>query len=235
MKKAILFDLDNTLYDEHSAHAAGMEKLSTLGAEKLSIPKEEFTSLYEEAKKKVKIILKGTASSHNRILYMQKLVESFHQTVTPELILELYKTYWDSFIDASKPFDSAIEVLKKLRELEIKTCIVTDLTAFIQLRKTAHLGFTPYIDFIVTSEETGADKPHPSNVLLALDKLEINKHDAIVVGDNLSTDIEAANNLGIRAIHMKFGKHAKNYTGPAVPDFEIEDLSEILDREEILG
>lgn len=34
------------------------------------------------------------------------------------------------------------------------------MTAYVQYRKLEAIGVTSYIDFIVTSEEAGAEKPH---------------------------------------------------------------------------
>lgn len=36
------------------------------------------------------------------------------------------------------------------------------MTAYIQYKKLESLGVTPYIDFMVSSEEAGVEKPHPT-------------------------------------------------------------------------
>lgn len=235
MKNTILFDLDDTLYDGQTAHSKAMKVLAENCSKELKVSEEEFKILYKNAQVQVKMFLKGTASSHNRILYMQRIVENHHKTVTPELILNMYRIYWDEFINNSFLLENVIETLEILKQRKVKIAVVTDLTAFVQLRKIAHLGLSDYVDYIVTSEETGSDKPHPSNYLLALDKLDSNKNEAIIVGDNPKTDIEGAFNLGIRSVLMNFGSHAKKKSEFAKPDFIINNIKELVTNKAILS
>ena len=61
-----------------------------------------------------------------------------------------------------------LKVQKELKEQRIKTAVVSDLTTHIQLRKMDKLRISKYIDFLVTSEEAGSEKPHAVMFLLAL-------------------------------------------------------------------
>jgi len=54
-----------------------------------------------------------------------------------------------------------------------------------------------YIDFMVSSEETGLEKPAPIMFELALKKLNVDAKDAAYFGDTLDRDIKGAANLGI--------------------------------------
>ena len=70
--------------------------------------------------------------------------------------------------------------------------IITDLTSQIQFRKIIYLGIDQYIDFIVTSEEAGAEKPNEKPFKLALSKISSNPNDVWMVGDNYGKDIVGA-------------------------------------------
>ena len=76
-----------------------------------------------------------------------------------------------------------------------------DLTTQIQFRKLIYLELDLCFEFIVTSEESGEDKPHQSGFNLALQKLnsqqdsiEVNAQTGKIwmIGDNLKSDIEGA-------------------------------------------
>jgi len=152
------------------------------------------------ANDEIKNELAGTASSHNRVLYFQRVIEKTHNTVEPKIILKMYKTYWDTFLNNMKIGKGVEQTLKLLQKMKIKIAIVTDLTAHIQLRKIDKLKLTKYVDYLVTSEEAGGEKPNAIIFLLALNKLNILPNEAIMVGDNLVADIEGANSLGIDSV-----------------------------------
>ena len=72
---AVLLDTDNTLYPYDPAHDAAKiavrEKVKTA----FSISSDEFEHTYLKARSEVKGRLKGVASSHSRLLYMQRMLE----------------------------------------------------------------------------------------------------------------------------------------------------------------
>ncbi len=62
------------------------------------------------------------------------------------------------------------------------------------------LGLEPYLDFVVTSQEVGADKPKPPIFLAALDKARVNASKAVHVGDQYNMDVVGARGVGIAPI-----------------------------------
>ena len=114
--------------------------------------------------------------------------------------LELYNIYWDSFLDNMVMFDGVKELLQFYQKEKIKIALVTDLTANIQYRKIAKLEINNYIDYIVTSEETGIDKPDKSMFLKAIDKLNLAPEEVCMIGDNYEKDILGAKALNIDSI-----------------------------------
>jgi len=85
-----------------------------------------------------------------------------------------------------------MEFLDDLRLSDIPAVIVTDLTAEIQLRKMIALDLDSRIDWIVTSEESGHDKPHPASFELALAKLGGVEGPVWMIGDNHGCDLVGA-------------------------------------------
>jgi FMN phosphatase YigB (HAD superfamily) len=56
------------------------------------------------------------------------------------------------------------------------------------------------VDAIVDSRTHGRVKPHPTIFQAALDLLEVDAADAVMVGDSPAEDIDGARALGMRAI-----------------------------------
>ena len=72
---AILFDTDNTLYAYNPAHLAAQRAVKDKVVSTFSIKPEEFDVAFKEAREQVKSRLKHTASSHSRLLYLQRMLE----------------------------------------------------------------------------------------------------------------------------------------------------------------
>ena len=57
---------------------------------------------------------------------------------------------------------------------------------------------SPYLDLVVTSGEVGMEKPHPPIFHEALRRAGVEAGDAAHVGDQLSSDVDGARNVGIQ-------------------------------------
>ena len=205
MIQAVLFDLDDTLYDYTRAHKAALKAAYHALAAYMKISYRRFTKLYRLSRVEIHKELSGTASAHNRVLYFQRLMEKLTGTLEPAIVLELYHTYWDTLMDAMKLMPGAIETLRYCKEQGIKTAIVSDLTTSVQRRKLEKLGISDYIDVLVTSEEAGSEKPHSIMFLLTLNKLNVSAQNAMMVGDNTVSDIEGANFVGLTTVLYRKG------------------------------
>ena len=74
--KGVLVDIDNTIYDYKASHLIALEKVAQYCESKFKISREEINVAYMESRKSINTELCGTASSHNRLLYFQRMVES---------------------------------------------------------------------------------------------------------------------------------------------------------------
>lgn len=229
-KKVILFDLDDTLYDYKKNHIKALNNVYKTLLEHISISEKEFLETYQIANKEIKLELLWTASSHNRVLYFQRLVEKLFKKCNPNKVLNLYNAYWDFFLENMEIWEWVIETIKKLKEKWIKIWIVTDLTTHIQLRKILKLGLEDYIDTLVTSEEAWKEKPAQCIFLLALNKLKAAPSEAFMVWDSLKKDIEWWNVLWMDTVYISDKtetdfEFTSNYEKP---DYFIEKIPDIL-------
>jgi HAD superfamily hydrolase (TIGR01549 family) len=189
---AFLFDTDNTLYAYDPAHAAAQKAVREKVVTKFAISPEDFDKAFEEARRQIKIRLKNTASSHSRLLYLQRMLEIMGLGSQVLLALDFEQTYWRTFLSNATLFDEVKELLDDIRLLGIPTAIVTDLTAQIQFRKVVYFGLDSYFDYIVTSEEAGFDKPNKAPFELALEKMRPKGNYIWMIGDNPVNDIRGA-------------------------------------------
>ena len=201
MVKAVIFDLDNTLYDYTSNDIVAMHALCAFAKEHFNLDEESFRKVYTEARRIVKNRLTEGAAQHNRMLFLQTALEiigknPFHYAI------EMYETYWGTFLKNMTLYDGALEFLQILKAEGFKIAICTDMTAHIQYRKIKQLGISNLIDVIVTSEEVGVEKPSPLIFERVLEKLKVDASEAAYFGDSFMKDIEGSANCGMKAFYF---------------------------------
>lgn len=224
---AFLFDTDNTLYPYDPAHLAAQSAVRKKVTETFSISKDDFEKAFNEARTQVKKRLKHTASSHSRLLYLQRMLEIMGLGSQVLLTLDFEQTYWRTFLSNAVLFDGVKELLEDIRLLGIPTAIVTDLTAQIQFRKVVYFGLDHYFDYIVTSEEAGFDKPHEAPFHIALEKMRP-KGDCIwMIGDNPVNDIRGARERINAVTLQKIHAGVEVGTDINTPDVIFNDFGEL--------
>lgn len=224
---SIFFDMDNTLYHYDPANNEAMIAVRNKIVNRFGIKHEDFNTAFNEARKIIKIQLGDVASSHSRLLYFEKMFEIMGLKSQALLSLELERTYWRIFLKNAILFDGVKNLLDDIRILGIPMIIVTDLTAQIQFQKVIYFNLDSYFDFIVTSEESGLDKPHPSSFELAVKKNQSKSDCVWMIGDNPKNDIYGARNsinaICIQKIHsgIEIGKNQQE------PDAYFKKFSEL--------
>lgn len=227
--RGILLDLDNTLYEYKPCHKAALRSAWGLVSKHIEIDFDRFERSYENSRREINRELSGSASSHNRLLYFQRIIEKHNVGIGTQLMLELYNDYWESFIKKIQLFEGVIDFLEHCRKMEIKVALVTDLTADVQLKKVVKLGLSGYIDALVTSEEARAEKPLSPIFRLALKKIGLHPEDVWVIGDNIEKDIVGGNLLGAATIHFAFdGNTATGDDGRKKASRTVNSFSEII-------
>lgn len=199
MIKAVIFDLDDTLYDYKALERAAFECVGRLVRERLGVSEELYEGAFMRARQTTKEMLGETATSHSRMLYFQKTLE--YLDIRPlYLALEMYETYWGFFLDNMILYPGARELLEALHEKYIRVGVCTDLLAHIQHRKLRRLGMMDDVDCMVTSEEAGVEKPSPGIFKLCLEKLRLPAGEVCFIGDNLERDVKGAMAAGMQAV-----------------------------------
>ncbi len=222
--EAVIFDTDNTLYRYDPPHKKALAAVEAKATALLGVGRAQFTEALEQAREMVKARLGNTASSHSRLLYFQRAVEILGLKTQLLLTLDLEQTYWRTFLTQSELFPGVRNFVGALRQQGIHTAIITDLTSQIQFRKIIYFGLDDLFDYVVTSEEAGADKPGAEPFELALEKLGTPGERTWMIGDDPVTDI-----LGARCFDM--ATLQKRHHGVTIgseenePDLVFDDFS----------
>jgi len=201
--KGVLLDIDNTIYHYDSCHEHAFNTIINELSKMLNLSKDIIQKEFLNSRKKINTDLFDYASSHSRFLYIQITLEKCLKKTLFKETLKLEEVYWSAFLSKMQIEEGAKKFINKCYELNLPICCVTDLTSQIQFRKIIQLKLEDKINFIVTSEEAGIEKPNKKIFDLALKKINLKYDEAIMIGDNNLKDIKGAEDLGIRSYLVK--------------------------------
>lgn len=224
-KKAVLFDLDHTLWDfEKNAR----ETLQELYFE------YQFDRIFTHVQVDLFI------DTYNRINH--ELWDQYHRGQIDKNYLR-HRRFRDTFVELGadpeafpdqfeidyleicpkKPhlFPYAIEVLEYLKERYTVHLISNGFSEACKT-KLESSGLKNYFRNVVISEEVGVLKPDPKIFRYTLEKAGVDSQHAVMIGDNLVADVMGARNAGIEAVY--FNPHRRENPEKFL---EIECLSEL--------
>ncbi len=204
--KAVLFDLDDTLYTSFKeGDAYALFCLAEYARAHLNVDGAAFVQAFQQNRKRLRRQLAGVPVIHDRVLFAQGALEQLGLNV-PRYAYAVHRVYWEAMFSKMELRPGVHELLAALRQAGVKIALCTDMLADIQLEKLLRLGIAEDIDYLVSSEEAGMDKPGAAVFRLALQKCGCLPAQAVMVGDNFRHDIQGAVNIGIAGIWLNWTK-----------------------------
>lgn len=202
--KAVFFDLDDTLYGSFKAcDNYGYERLAVWSEQVLGIDGETFTQAFRASRQRMTRQQPGMPPIHDRVVCAQGALERLGCNAI-RYARQVHRVYWDAVREKMELRPGVPELLDDLRQAGVKTAVCTDMLADMQMEKLEHLGLTDSVDFLVSSEEAGMDKPGAPIFWLALHKCGCTADSAVMVGDNFLHDVQGALDLGIGGVWLNW-------------------------------
>ena len=218
MIKAVIFDLDHTLFDRHGTLKSLVPKL-----------REEFSVNENMSDGEIGEIW-CYADSHyvysgwERILAYLSEKGVFNETPPfPDYSAFIYK----HFAVTAVPFPETIPMLEELHSMGLKTGLITNGNHALQYAKISLLGLEPHFDEIIATGDYGIHKPDRAIFDIMREKLGFAPEEMVYVGDNPVNDIEGARGAGWKTVWMKSTGWWDERIAPA--DREISRVTEVID------
>lgn len=193
-----LFDLDNTLLDDHAAQATYLPLLYERFKEYVRCSEEEFRARWKEALPRYhQLYAEGKLTfEEQRTLRFQ---DSFSNTELDSRILTAITAYFEEILPKSwKLFDDALEVLHSLQEYPLG--LITNGALSTQSKKIDVTGIRDFFDCIVISEEVGCAKPNPAIFHYACSQLHCVPEECYFIGDSWENDVLGSLSAGMNAV-----------------------------------
>lgn len=203
----LLIDLDDTLWDFRRNSKIAMHEI--YNDYELNQYYDSFESFYDIYMVKNHQLwaqyAKGEITkdylSLERFLYPLRVVGNEDVELAKKLGKDfLYRTTMQTNL-----VDGAIETLEYLKAQGHILSIISNGFVEVQYTKLRRSGLLQYFSNVFLSEEVGFQKPDIQFFQAVLEKLDVKSTECIVIGDNLQTDIEGAQNANIDAIFFNRG------------------------------
>jgi putative hydrolase of the HAD superfamily len=185
--RAIIFDLDDTLYPREWFVRSGFLTVSRLVETEYGVPRECAMRTLQRAR--------GSRPGRE----FQALCARFE---LPEAIVpDLVKAVRAHRPAIRLPISSAT-VLRRLRP-DWRIAVLTNGTPAVQRRKIKALNLNAYVDVVLCAEEyADGGKPKPAAFRAAADRLATPAARTVFVGDDPMADMAGARRVGLRTIHL---------------------------------
>lgn len=189
MIKAVIFDLDGTLADTlNSISYFANNALNRFGFP--SIPVSHYRYHVGDGEKNLIIRM------------LTEVGADIDEYLAP--VRSLYnKSYDDNFLYLTEAYDGIIPLLSRLRESGVKLAVLSN-KPHPTTEKIAKTLFTDLFDIIYGKREGYPIKPDPKSVWEILSELEIDKSEALYIGDT-KTDMITGKNAGLKTIGVTWG------------------------------
>jgi putative hydrolase of the HAD superfamily len=202
--RAILFDLDNTLFDhEASTRATVHGFLQYLGVE----PSKELTQAWFEIENRVfeRYLANELSLQEHRRERLREFLPLTTVSVPTESrqLDELFTIFLKKYEHSWVAFPDALPTLQQLRASGMPVAVVTNGDQDQQTAKIQRTGLSPFVGQIFSSNVTGYAKPASEAFRYPCQHLQVAPAEALYVGDNHRVDIEGARNAGLQAIFIQ--------------------------------
>ena len=221
--KAVLFDIDDTLFDRNKSQPLVLERITKQFPHLFgSMDKEQILDAFLESDRIS--TAEWEAGRHvddirdyRSLLFLNALGIP---TVYARQITEVYvKVY--PFLNA--PVDGAVELVQKASH-RYKTGVISNSMPDVQYQKLETLGLRKFFTCVVLATEVGLKKPDPAIFIYAAKQLQLQPPDCLYLGDYYENDIAGAKGAGMATCWFRRNNIGIENIGDA--DYIVESLEE---------
>lgn len=227
MIKAIIFDLDDTLYDQKTPFVTALSQTfsRTLSADETAHVFKRFHDFNDQTFTQVAdraLSLETWQTARIR----HALAEFTTQPISTDRAIQFEMAYQRA-LNHIQLFDGLASTLTRLSHC-FKIGVITNGPATIQRNKLHELQIEHYVhpDHIFISEELGIAKPDPSIFTTWAHQVGIKANEAVYVGDNAALDMTSAKHAGWQTFW--FNHRQNDQVKPnVIPDQIIQSPAEL--------
>lgn len=194
MIKAVIFDLDHTLFDRHGTLKSLVPSLRSEFQVNENLTDEEIGNIWCCA---------DDSFVYSGWEYIFSHLNEKGVFLTAPEFSDYCAFIYKHFEITSVPFPETVPMLEKLRKMGYKTGLITNGNHKLQYAKIRNLRLAGHFDEIIATGDYGIHKPDREIFDIMREKFGFSPEEMVYVGDNPINDIEGARNAGWHTIWMK--------------------------------
>ncbi len=196
--KALIFDVDGTLYEQAPVRRAMLYRILCAN---LTSPMQGVATLQAlRSYRKSHEELRRSPPESGEIASAQLLLAGKKAGVSPEIVAS-YVARWMQeeplSLLATWMRKGTLALLQAARQSGLKLAVCSDYPAD---RKLAAMGIAAFFDVVIAAQDPEVQrlKPDPRGLEVALRRLAVQRHEALYIGDRAGVDAQAASSAGMR-------------------------------------
>jgi len=234
--RAVLFDLDDTLFDHRLCAHTALSELHAAHPEFQACPLDDFEELHATQLEELHpLVTRGEMPlDEARRERLRRLFRAVGATPPEDRIAEAAEAYRASYVRIRRPISGAAALLAGVKGRAL-VGIVTNNLLEEQQDKLRQCRLDGYVDELVVSEKAGVSKPDPRIFQIALDRLGCRRDEVVMVGDSWPADVAGAIAAGIRPIWFNPQRNPRPEPSTSVDEIHalepIEDALRVIFRD----
>ncbi|HEM6404264.1 TPA: HAD family hydrolase [Streptococcus suis] len=225
--KALIFDVDDTLYDQIQPFERALER-------HFEVAREQIEPLYLSFRRYADEVFEATAIGKmslkdSHIYRMKHALADFGYQVSDAtaLAIQIDYDYFQGQIELSPVFP---EIFSWCQAQGIAMGIITNGPYRHQLRKIRTMGLVNWfeLEHVLISGQVGITKPNPAIFQLMEERLEMSGEDICYLGDSFENDVVGAKAANWKAIWFNHRKRIKPIA-PYQADKVVTDWDELVE------
>jgi len=220
--KAVVFDMDDTLYLERDYVLSGFRHISNLIAEDARRTPEDILTF----------LLSRAENPHHRGHVLELLFAEYPEIARGWEAVRLVEEY-RAHTPAISLLPGVELLLTDLRAAGAHLAVITDGVSASQHSKAKALRLTEYFDRIVVTDDRGIEyrKPHPYAYLNVSEGFGCEARACVYIGDNPAKDFLAPRRLGWETVRLRLRNQLHEAAEPsspeAAPQIECRSVAEL--------
>lgn len=204
MIRGVLFDVDDTLIDLHTAMADMFDELTAdllgeLGPQIRQRARSVFAG--DHGGRYPRYLAGELGFAEQRALRFIDAFEAVAVAAPEEDVIVEWNTVYERDIPARwAPFPDVPEALDRLTGAGLPIAAVTNNLAHLQRRKLEAAGLAEQVSLVIGIDEAPAPKPAPGMFLAGVQALGLAPHECAYIGDNPIADGQGAQDAGLWSV-----------------------------------
>jgi HAD superfamily hydrolase (TIGR01549 family) len=227
MPPAVLFDLDDTLFDHHRSARAALAAVHAAFAGSVSFDDFERHHIRYLEEMHIEVLAGRVPLDEARRERFRRVFAALGLTIDEDTTDAVACAYRDGYMAARRAMEGAAALLAELTP-HARIAIVTNNLLDEQQNKLEYCGLAAFVDALVASEDVGVSKPDPAIFQIALDRVGAARDEAVMVGDSWQADIAGAHAAGIRAVWF----NPQRLPRP-MPEYEVDEINSLIPASEV--